>query len=170
MNSSTEDNSQLSEMQENLNLLQELPFFSTFPPQAMKLLAYLAERVQFAEDEILIEEGDDYGRAYLVLTGQLTLMKGSDSAATVIKHFEAGDLLGSFSLLGDMPSLFQLQAATATTALTITREHFLKIAEQFPKISTLALKGVLKELYQWERRNLTQAENCCLDRSGATVL
>ena len=141
-------------MQQNLNLLQEMPFFSAFPPQAMKLLAYLAERMQFAKDEILIEEGDDYGRAYLILTGRLTLLRGSGSAATVIKYFEAGDLLGSFSLLGDIPSLFQLQAATASTALTIDREHFVKIAKQFPQISGLALQGLLKELYEWERRNL----------------
>lgn len=157
-------------MQQNLNLLQELPFFSAFPPQAMKLLAYLAERVQFAKAEIIIEEGDDNSRAYLVLSGQLTLLRGSGSTATVIKNFEEGELLGSFSLLGDMPSLFQLQAATAATALTISREHFGKIAEQFPQISGLALKGLLKELYQWERKNLSQADMCCLDRSGATIL
>lgn len=156
-------------MQQNLNLLQELPFFSAFPPQAMKLLAYLAERVQFAEKETLIEEGDDYGRAYLVLTGQLTLLRGSNPPS-VIRHFREGELLGSFSLLGDIPSLFQLQATTETTALTIDRGHFEKIAEQFPQISALALKGMLKQLYQWERQNLTQAETCCLDRSGATIL
>ncbi|MFW2368681.1 MAG: Crp/Fnr family transcriptional regulator [Desulforhopalus sp.] len=170
MSSSTENNNQVPEMQQNLNLLLELPFFSAFPPQAIKLLAYLAERVQFAKEEVVIEEGDDYGRAYLILTGQLTLLRKSGATETVIKHFNEGDLLGSFSLLGDIPSLFQLQAATPTTALAINREHFVKIAEQFPQISGLALKGLLKELHQWERRNLSKADPCCLDRSGATVL
>ena len=154
----------------NFNILKKMPFFSAFPPQAMKLLAYLAERVQFAKDEIIIEEGDDYGRAYLILTGKLILQRGSGSAATVIRYFEAGDLIGSFSLLGDIPSLFQLQAATEGTALTIDREHFMKIAKQFPEISGLAFQGLLKKLYEWERRNLALAQTCCMERSGATVL
>ena len=157
-------------MQQNLNLLQEQPFFSTFPTQAMKLLAYLAERAQIAKDEIILEEGDDYGRAYLVLSGQLALLRGSDDTATVIRHYEEGALLGSFSLLGDMPSLFQLRATTSTLVLTITREHFAKIVEQFPQISALALKALLKELYQWERKNLNKAGTCCFHRTGATVL
>lgn len=170
MNSSTENNNQVPEMQQNLNLLLELQFFSAFPPQAIKLLAYLAERVQFAKDEVVIEEGDDIGRAYLVLTGQFTLLRKIGETETAIKYFNEGDLLGSFSLLGDIPSLFQLRAAKATTAMAIDREHFVKIAEQFPQISGLALKGLLKELRQWERKNLSQANACCLDRSGATVL
>lgn len=170
MSSFTENNNQIPEMQQNLNLLQEQPFFSTFPPQAMKLLAYLAERSQFAKDEVILEEGDDYGRAYLVLSGQLALLRENDDTTTVIRHFEEGTLLGSFSLLGDMPSLFQLRATTATVALTITREHFAKIVDQFPQILALALKALLKELYQWERKNLNKAGTCCFQRTGATLL
>ena len=63
MSSSTVENSQVPEMQQNLELLKEMPCFSSFPGKAMKLLAFLAERAQVSAGDILFEEGDDHGRA-----------------------------------------------------------------------------------------------------------
>ncbi len=157
-------------MQQNLELLKDVNLFSFFPDKAMKLLAFLAERTRLATGDILFEEGDDHGRAYLILSGQLSLSKQNNDERVVIQHYEEGDFLGSFSLLGAMPALFTLQASTETTVLTINREQFSKILEQFPETTKLSLKALLKELNQWERKNLYQAEACCLGRTGATVL
>lgn len=170
MSSSTEDSKQRSEMQQNLDLLKEWSFFSALPVKAIKLLAFVAERQHFSTDEIIFEEGDDYGRAYIILSGQLTLMKKSQNKQNVVQHFHEGDLLGTFSLLGAMPSLFLLKSSSESTVLTIAREHFAKIQEQFPETTALSLKALLQEVYQWERKNLTQAERSCLNQTGATIL
>lgn len=170
MSSSMDDSKQISEMQQNLELLQEWPFFSALPAKAIKLLAFVAERQHFSEEETIFEEGDDYGRAYIILSGQLTLMKQSHDKKQVVQNFYEGDLLGTFSLLGIMPSLFLLKASCETTVLTIAREHFTKIQEQFPETMALSLNALLREVYQWERKNLTQAEICCLNQAGATIL
>jgi CRP-like cAMP-binding protein len=119
---------------------------------------------------VLFEEGDDHGRAYLILSGQLTLLKQKDSEKIVVQNYGEGDFLGSFSLLGAMPSLFTLQAATETTVLTINRKQFSKILEQFPETTKLSLKALLIELHRWERMNIHEAAAYCLSRTGATVL
>ncbi len=170
MNSFTAENNQIPEMQQNLNLLKNVHFFSNFPGKAMKLIAFLAERALLAPGDVLFEEGDDHGRAYLVLSGQLSLMKQYEDTKIVVQHFAEGDFLGSSSLLGAMPALFTLQATTEATVLTINRKHFSKILEQFPETTKLSLKALLKELYQWERKNIHEAGPCCLSRTGATVL
>ena len=170
MSSYTVENNEVPEMQQNLELLKEMSFFSHFPGKAMKLLAFLAERAHLAQGDILFEKGDDHGRAYLILSGQLTLLKQCDDEKIVVQHYAEGDFLGSFSLLGAMPALFTLQAATQTTVLTINRKQFSKILEQFPETTKLSLKALLKELHQWERKNIQQAAPCCLSKSGATVL
>ena len=170
MSSSMDDSKQLSEMQQNLELLKELSFFSAFPIKAIKLLAFVAERQHFSTDEIVFEEGDDYGRAYIILSGQLTLMKINTDEKQIVQHFYQGDLLGTLSLLGGMPALFLLKASCDTTVLTIARKHFTKIQEQFPETTALSLKALLREVYQWERKNLTQGELCCLKQTGATIL
>ncbi|TKB06446.1 cyclic nucleotide-binding domain-containing protein [Desulforhopalus sp. IMCC35007] len=170
MSSSMESNKQPSEMQENLALLQELDFFSALPLKAIKLLAFVAERQHFSEDETIFEEGDDYGRAYIILSGELTLMKKSGNTKQVVQHFHQGNLLGTLSLLGVIPSLFLLKAGKKSTVLTISREHYTKIQEQFPETTALSLKALIREVYQWERKNLTQAQLCCLKQAGVTIL
>jgi CRP-like cAMP-binding protein len=170
MNSHTAENNQAPVMQQNLELLKEIPFFSYFPGKAMKLIAFLAERVKLSPDEVLFEEGDDYGRAYLILSGQLALMKKNDSEKAVIRHYAEGNFLGSISLLGAMPALFTLKAETETTVLTINRKQFSKILEQFPETTKLSLTALLNELHHWERKNIHQAAACCLSRTGVTVL
>ncbi len=157
-------------MQQNLELLHDVPFFADFPIKALKLLAFLAERAEVNADDILYEEGDDHGRAYLILAGQLTLLKQYDQENVVVQRFTIGDFLGFFSLLGAMPALFTLQAATKTTVLTISRKHFSKILEQFPETTNISLKALLKQLYQWERKNIQEAAPSCLNRTGVSVL
>lgn len=157
-------------MQQNLELLQEVPFFANFPAKAQKLLAFLAERAQIYPDEILFEEGDDNGRAYLILEGQLTLLKHQDKKNTIIQHYTKGDFVGFLSLLGAMPALFTLRATTKTTVLIINRDHFSKILEQFPETTHISLKVLLEELHEWERKNIHEAAPCCLGKTGVTVL
>ena len=170
MSSFSVENNQVPEMQQNQELLQSVPFFANFPVKAIKLLAFLAERAQVCQGDVLFEEGDDHGRAYLIIAGQLTLLKHYDKENFVIQRYTTGDFLGSFSLLGAMPALFTLQAAIKTTVLTINRQQFSKILEQFPETTKISLKALLKELYQWERKNIHEAAPCCLSRMGVSLL
>ncbi len=170
MNSFMEDNNQPPELQQNLDLLKELPFFSSFPAKALKLIAFLAERDTFASGDHLFEVGDDRGQAYLVLTGQLVLYDVQNDDEKEVKSFEPGDFLGSLSLLGSMPSLFLLKASMDSTVLTIRRKQIEKIFQQFPETYNLAVKTTLKSLYQWERKNMKRTEQYWFNRPGATVL
>lgn len=169
MSSYTEDNDQVPEMQQNLELLQELQFFSSFPVQALKILALVSERLLFNEDEIIFETGDDHGHAYLVLQGKLVLIK-DDAEQSEIQHYINGDLTGILTLFHPIPSLFTLKAAAETSVLSINREQFSKILEQFPEVARISLQALTKEVHQWERKNLTKAESCCLKLAGISNL
>lgn len=170
MNSFMEDNNQPPELEQNLDLLNELAFFSSFPGKALKLIALLSERDTFAPGDNLFEVGDDRGQAYLILTGQLVLYDMQNNDEKVIKTFESGDFLGSLSLLGPMPSLFLLKTSRHSTVLTIRRKQINKIFQQFPETFDLAVKATLKSLNQWERKNMNRTDQYWFDRLGATVL
>jgi len=170
MNSYTAENNQVPEMQQNLELLKNVHLFASFPGKAMKLLAFLAARVHLASGDVLFEQGDDRGEGYLIVTGQLHLKRLSSDKEIVVQRYAPGDFLGFCTLLGAMPALFTLQAATETTILTINRKQFSKILEQFPETAKLSLKALLNELHQWERKNIYEAGACCLSRTGVTVL
>jgi len=171
MSSFTENNNQVPEMQQNLELLQELPFFSSFPLQALKILALLAARGSFVPGDVLYEEGDDPGRAYLILSGSLTLTaKGENQQRIVVQQFTEGNFLGSLSLLGNMPAHFKLTAEEKTSVLTLNREQFSKILDQFPEISKISLAATLKKIHQWERANFSDAAPSCFSKLGISAL
>jgi CRP/FNR family cyclic AMP-dependent transcriptional regulator len=170
MNSYTEEDNNRPELQRNLELLNELPFFASFPDKAMKLIAFVSERDTFAQNELLVEQGDDAGQAYLVLSGTLVLYDRRNGQERELRTFQPGDFLGSLALLGPMPSLFMLKAQTDATVLTINRKQFNKIFQQFPETFAIAVKAVLKNLHQWERKNMNRAGECCLRNAGATAL
>lgn len=170
MNSFMEDNNQAPELQKNLELLNELPFFSSFPAKAMKLIALLAERDIFVQGDYLFEEGDDLRQAYIVLTGQLVLYDRFNNDEREVRTFEPGDFLGSLSLLGSIPSLFSLKTSIDSTVLTMSRKQFTKIFEQFPETFNMAVKATLKSLHQWERKNMRRTDQYHNTRYGATVL
>lgn len=170
MNSFTAENSQVPEMQQNLELLQQVPYFANFPSKALKLLSFLGERALLNQGDTLFEEGDDRGRAYLIVDGALTLLKPFATEDVIVQHFSKGDFVGFGSLLGPMPALFTLQATAKTTVLTISRKQFSKILEQFPETSKISLQTLVKEMYQWERKNMHKAAPCCLSRTGVTAL
>lgn len=157
-------------MQQNLELLKELPFFHYFPDKSLKLLAFLAKRSTIAAGRQLFDEGEDHDQAYLLLSGELALLKRNDQRTAVIRRYYPGDFLRSFSLLGSMPSLFALQATVDTSVLALGREQFEKILDQFPETGKLALKALLKELHRWERTNLAEAGPCSFHQAGATML
>ncbi len=171
MGSFTENKEQIPEMQQNLELLKAVPFLASFPVQALKILALLAVRGNYLPGDLLHEEGDDSDRAYLILHGNLNLVtKVDNNENVIIQEFNKGDFLGSLSLLGRVPALFNLTAKSKATVLIIGREQFSKILEQFPETKALSLKAVLKEIHQWERTNISEAVSCCFTRLGVTAL
>lgn len=157
-------------MQQNLEILKELPFFHYFPDKSLKLLAFLARRSTLATGDLLFDEGEDFAQACLLLAGELALQQTRGQETRIVRRYFPGDFLGSFSLLGPLPSLFALRVTADATILTIGRAEFAKILDQFPETGKLALKAMLKELHQWERRNLAEADAAALTLAGATML
>lgn len=160
----------LSDFQQDLEVLREIHFFSEFPLQVLKILAYLCGRGDFSPGEIVLEQGEDRGQALYIVSGSLVLVRGKAKGQEPLMKYGAGDFLGGFSLLGPIPALFTVKAETGTSVLTINREQFQKVMEQFPEVRQLALKAMLHELHRWEQKNFDERDGHCLHKVGVTLL
>lgn len=171
MSSFMEKNDNVPEMQQNMELLKEIPFFSALPVKVLKLISFVAVRGSFPAGSHLYEKGDDTDRAYLVLDGSLALTsKKGDEEEKVVQRFTAGDFFGSLSLFVHMPALFNLTTETKTSVLTIDRKQFSRVLDQFPEIQALSIKSILKEIHRWERTNISEAAPSSSTRMGITAL
>jgi CRP-like cAMP-binding protein len=98
MNSLENDNSApSSELEQNLNLLRQTYFFSTFPVEALKVFAYLCHRETFNTGEYLFRQGEDDGRAYYLIEGTAELEFSAGDRVQLIRQGNPGDFFGGLS-------------------------------------------------------------------------
>ena len=164
--------SQVSEFQENLNLLRQIYFFSELPLEFLKVLAYLCTRENFKQGEKIFSQGEDDGRAYYILSGKAKLDRMVKSEEFSIRECEDGDFFGALALAGKIDRLFSLTAIVDTKCLIINREKFTKTIEQFPDVMLKTLQTLADSIVLWERHFLSENNECpsCRKDLGASLL
>src|SRR5690606_7640234 len=83
--------------------LHEHPFLATFPPHHAEKLAAQTSILQIDRPAILFEENSPSDCLYLVLEGDVVLMKTSAERPLDIATISAGDFFGELGLLDGSP-------------------------------------------------------------------
>ena len=161
-----------SELTENIELLRHTVFFSGLPMEILKVIAYLSVRADYAAGDRIFQQGDEEGRAYLLLSGRLETFV-EKSPDRVLREFGKGSLVGGFSLLGPVVRQFSLRAASDITVLTIDRERFMKAIAQYDGHREWMLAAALRLVCAWEEqcvKGLDESCSHCLNAIGLTLL
>ena len=161
-----------SEFQENLTILREIHFFSEFPLEVLKVLAYLCTREVYKEGDIIFSQDDDDSRAYCVLAGQARLTRTHESNEVFIRTCGKNTFFGTFTLVSTVNRLFSLSALTDTCCLVLTRENFQEIIDQFPESRQLIIQGLAENIVAWEERFLNENIDCesCINTMGVSLI
>ncbi|MFZ7125067.1 MAG: Crp/Fnr family transcriptional regulator [Desulfobacterales bacterium] len=175
MNSKAEehDASCKCEYTENLELLRQIDFFSGFPIEKLKIMAYLCTRESFAAEEQLFAQSEDDGQAFFIISGQVELTHERNGAPEVVERFGPGAFLGGLSLLGRMRRLFALKATEKTVCLVMSRDKFVRSIEQFPELVPKLLNAVAERIRSWEKRHLfdmIEKNEPLAGRAGVSIL
>ena len=169
MNSSEKNDSGISsELQENINLLRQLDFFSSLRLEALKVIAYLCSRESFEPGDELISQDEDSGRAFYILSGCVTLERAGDRGQQTFREYGAESFLGGLSLLAEMHSLFTVRATASTRCLVLKRERFGRVVEQFPDLMPKILKAMVVRVRDWEKEFITAEAG--MDRLGVSMI
>ena len=163
MNSSMErgQSPESSEVQQNLELLRQMDFFSAMSLEALKVFAYLFTRENFKPGDQLVEQDDSDGKAFYIISGTAEVVREDERGQTILGKFIQGEFFGGLALLGDMRRLFSVRAQTDLICLVMTREKFTKAIEQFPELMPRVLEVMVKEIRLWEERLLIEPGRLC---------
>jgi CRP-like cAMP-binding protein len=146
------------EITDNIDILRQVNFFSGLPLEVVKLFAYLCTRENFKADDFLFRQGDDDGCAYFTLKGEVELLRRYNGGEDTLRRYPEGAFFGSLALMGPMPRLFSLRAATDLSCLVLTREKFTKITQQFPEITPKIISSIINRVQKWEKQALKDLE------------
>ncbi len=109
--------------------LEKIPLFSGISHNHLKLLAFSSRRIDFADGQNLIKEGEPGKYAFVILDGEIDIILGKGKKQNVIATYGKDTLIGELSLLTDALTTATVRAAGPVTALRIEKDVFLQLME-----------------------------------------
>ena len=156
---------------DKLSLLQSVPIFSEMIPSDLNKIAERMVRRTYTKGQMILLE-DDLGQTFFVIgEGSVKITRLSDDGREVIlAMLGESDFFGEMSLLDGAGRSANVVALEASEVLTLARNDFLDILQEYPKISI----SLLEELTQRIRKSDQQIESLSLSdveqRIGITLI
>jgi len=156
---------------DKLSLLQSVPIFSELSPSDLNKIAERMIQRTYTKGQMILLE-DDLGQTFFVIAGgSVKITRLSDDGREVIlAMLGESDFFGEMSLLDGAGRSANVVALDSSEVLTLARNDFLEILQEYPKISI----SLLEELTQRIRKSDQQIESLSLSdveqRIGITLI
>ncbi len=122
-----------------VNRLADLPLFAGVPAAALEAVAVRLASVRVAAGEVVIRQGDDPDRFYLIEEGsfdvtQLAQPQAAAAAAEHLRTMGPGEVFGEIGLLRGVPRTATVTAATDASLLALDGADFLELVNAGPLV------------------------------------
>jgi CRP-like cAMP-binding protein len=124
-----------------VNLIRHSTILSAVEPARRGELMNHFTPKTFAMDAVMVRQGEESGRLFLIASGGVEV-RGTDAEGdtVVLAQLGAGDVVGEISLVLRQPATADVVAVHTTVALELTSERFQDAIRAYP--------GLLQELYE----------------------
>ena len=116
------------------NLLATSPLFRPFSPQQRVDLARRFTGHDVAPGTDLIREGDAGRGLYVVLSGEVEVLKGEEPFEQTLATLRTGDVFGEIALVRGTAATATVRAGRPTTVLFLAREYFERLIAALPEM------------------------------------
>jgi MFS family permease len=107
---------------EGLALLRQVPLFAPLELKSLERVAQQLVRIEVPAGEVLIREGEEGDRFYVIESGQMT----ASFEGAALRQMGAGDPFGEIALLRDVPRTATVTADGPSVVLALDRADFLE--------------------------------------------
>ncbi|MEJ2120621.1 MAG: Crp/Fnr family transcriptional regulator [Alphaproteobacteria bacterium] len=139
-------------LNEEVELLRNIPLFSNIEPSKLKLLAFTSERVAYDPGQELFHQGDDGDAAYIIIGGEADIIIETANGPFTVATFKRNDIVGEIAILCDVPRTATVLVKEKLETLVISKELFYRLILEFPQIAV----EIMRELAQRLERMNTQ--------------
>jgi hypothetical protein len=118
---------------ERVQSIRSIPIFGNFRVQELIAIAIKTIAKRLAKGEIAVREGDPGDALYLVLHGELAVIKGMGTGQEIILGRIGKDgFFGEMALIDSEPRSATVMAESATVLLVFGAEDFIKLIKEYP--------------------------------------
>ena len=133
-------------LNEEVELLRNIPMFANIEPSKLKLLAFTSERLTFSEGDYLFSQGDSGDAAFIIVDGEADVMIDTPDGPLTVAHFRKNDIVGEIAILTDVPRTATVRASTRLETMVISKELFFRLVMEFPQIAVEIMRELAKRL------------------------
>ncbi len=139
-------------LNEEVELLRNIPMFARIEPSKLKLLAFTSERLTFQSGQDLCVQGGDGDSAFIIIEGDADVIVDSSNGPMTVAAMSKNDVVGETAILCDVPRTATVRATTDLTALKISKDLFFHLVTEFPQMAVEIMRVLATRL------NITTAQ------------
>ena len=122
-------------LEEDVELLRNIPLFAKIEPSKLKLLAFTSQRLTFNPGDSLFKQGDDGDALYVIMEGEADVLVDTPGGQITVATMGKNDFVGDIAVLCDVPRTATVTATSKLTTMRITKDLFFQLVCQFPQIA-----------------------------------
>ena len=133
-------------LQEEVELLRNIPMFSNIEPSKLKLLAFTSERLTFGEGDVLFNEGDPGDSAFIIVDGSADVNINTPGGEITVAQLGRNHIVGEIAILCDVPRTASVKATTRLDTMVISKDLFFRLIMEFPQIAVAIMRELAERL------------------------
>jgi signal transduction histidine kinase len=140
-----------------IDFLRNVPLFESLPEDDLNQLCGMAQERELAAGEDLFAEGDPGDEAYIIVNGQVEILKASSGRSILLALRGPGEVIGELALLESRPRMAGARARTDSRVVIIGKEQFDQLLELSPSAARVLFYLVLAR-WRGTEAQLVQSE------------
>jgi sigma-B regulation protein RsbU (phosphoserine phosphatase) len=121
----------------SVNLLARIPFFTGLPDAELDRLTSEMSVVNLAPGEMLFREGDAGEHLYVIVKGDLDILKAPDTPQEMLLNtIHEGEYIGEMSLAMGAPRTASVRGRTDAVLLSMSRQQFNDLLHSYPELAS----------------------------------
>ncbi|HCN30861.1 MAG TPA: hypothetical protein DIT64_19505 [Verrucomicrobiales bacterium] len=118
------------------------PLLANFSHDELALLSSFGDSRSYAEDEILIRQGEENDHLFLVLKGRLDVLQDMDGINKKVATLEPGDSLGEVSVFDPGPASATVRSSGESEVWLISSDGLDRLHSASPKVAYRLLSRI----------------------------
>ncbi|MCK4801520.1 MAG: CoA-binding protein [Anaerolineales bacterium] len=132
------------------DFLKKVPLFANLPDDDLDRLCAVVLEEYIPADEILFTEGNTGDKAYVIMEGEIDILKESGGQMVLLATRKAGEVIGEMSLLDQAPRFASGRIRTDCKLLSISHENLEHLLDTSPSAARVMLSTITNRLRSTE--------------------
>ncbi len=117
--------------------------FPTLTSAQINRIAAQGHMRTMQRDEVLVEQGDSAVPFFVVVSGEVEVVRPLGAAETLIARFGLGQFTGEVNLLSGRQALFRVRAAQPGELIELDRHHLLNLVQTDAELGEILMRAFL---------------------------